>query len=119
MSSCADRSWTLKAWTHNCRDARLDRAEVPAQTSATVPAVGDAMTVGSGRRWHREARRRVHGRKANIGPTAHLAHLRTGSSSPLNEQVLELREPAEHVGQAVQSVPHLVMTHREIGTVLR
>src|SRR5579864_6740392 len=39
---------------------------------------------------------------------------RSGLAS--NEQVLELGEPAEQVGEAAQPVAHLLMAHREIGT---
>ena len=38
------------------------------------------------------------------------------SGLPSNEQVLELGEPTEQVGEAVQPVAHLLMSHREIGT---
>jgi hypothetical protein len=63
------------------------------------------------------ADRRVSGIDTERGSEARVM-LRTQRRSglPSNEQVLELGESTEHVGEAVQPVAHLLMAHREIGT---
>ena len=45
-----------------------------------------------------------------------MARTQRRSGFPSNEQVLELGELDEHVGEALQPVAHLLMAHREIGT---